>query len=221
MINENVNIDIFDNWALKDKDKGMEKGHAPSVNAMFDIIYNRTKILNSNFNFLDLGCGNGWVVRKFSNNNLCNLSVGVDGSKNMITKAKNNDSKGKYYQSNIESWNSDNQFDIVFSMETFYYLKNIDKVLDKINSKYLTDNGFMILGIDHYAENKDSLNWGNKFNLDITTLSIETWLSLFESAGFKKNDFQQVEGKESWAGTLIITGIKPQLPVIIKNNYHR
>ena len=51
--------------------------------------------------------------------------IGVDGSKNMIKKAKNKDSKGKYYQSNIESWNSDNQFDLVFSMETFYYLENI------------------------------------------------------------------------------------------------
>ena len=66
----------------------------------------------------------------------------------------------------------------------------------------------LIIGIDHYAENKDSLNWGDKFNLDITTLSIETWLSLFESAGFKKNNFQQVEGKESWAGTLIIAANK-------------
>lgn len=208
MINENVNIDIFDNWALKDKDKGMEKGHAPSVNAMFDIIYNRTKILNSNFNFLDLGCGNGWVVRKFSNNNLCNLSVGVDGSKNMITKAKNNDSKGKYYQSNIESWNSDNQFDIVFSMETFYYLKNIDKVLDKINSKYLTDNGFLIFGIDHYAENKPSLSWEREIGIQTQTLSIKDWVKKIEKANFKNVKYFQVGSDKNWAGTLIISAFK-------------
>ena len=58
----------------------------------------------------------------------------------LYKKAKNKDSKGAYYQSNIESWNTDNQFDIVFSMETFYYLKNIDKELSKISSKYLTHN---------------------------------------------------------------------------------
>ena len=176
MINENVNINIFDTWACKDKDKGMEKGHAPSVNAMLDIVSNRTNILNDNFNFLDLGCGNGWVVKKFSNNNLCNLAAGVDGSKNMIKKAKNKDSKGTYYQSNIESWNSDNQFDIVFSMETFYYLKNIDKVLDKINSKYLTHNGFLIFGIDHYSENKPSLSWEKEIGIQTHTLSIEDWI---------------------------------------------
>ena len=154
MINENVNIDIFDTWACKDKDRGMESGHAPSVNAMLDIINNRTNILYNDFNFLDLGCGNGWVVKKFSNNNLCNLSVGVDGSKNMIVKAKANDSRGIYYESNIELWNTENQFDIIFSMETFYYLKNVDLILSDIYANKLNENGFIIIGVDHYLENK-------------------------------------------------------------------
>ena len=101
MINENVNINIFNNWVLKNKDEGMESGHAASVFKMIEVIRNKTNILNDNFNFLDLGCGNGWVVRKFSKNKLCRLAVGVDGSKNMIQKAKSKDSKGFYYKSNI------------------------------------------------------------------------------------------------------------------------
>ena len=208
MINENVNIDIFDNWALKNKDKGMEKGHAPSVNAMLDIINSRTKILNNNFNFLDLGCGNGWVVRKFSNNNLCDLSVGVDGSENMIQKAKLEDLKGKYFQSNIEFWNSDDNFDIVFSMETFYYLKDIDKVLDKINSKYLTDKGFLIFGIDHYAKNKPSLSWEKEIGIQTQTLSIKDWVNKIKAANFKNIEYVQVGIDKKWAGTLIISAFK-------------
>ena len=208
MINENVNINIFDNWALKDKDKGMEKGHASSVSVMLDIISNRTNIVNNNFNFLDLGCGNGWVVKNFSNNNLCNLAVGVDGSKNMIKKAKNNDSKGKYYQSNIQAWNSENQFDIVFSMETFYYLKNIDKVLKKIKSKFLTDNGFLIFGIDHYAENKPSLSWEKEIGIQTQTLSIKDWISKIKQANFKNIEYLQVGSDKDWEGTLIISAFK-------------
>ena len=208
MINENVNIDIFDNWARKDKDEGMEKGHASSVSSMLKIINNRTDILKNNFNFLDFGCGNGWVVRQFSNNSLCNLSVGVDGSKNMIQKAKSKDFKGKYYESNIESWNSDNQFDIVFSMETFYYLKNIDKVLDKINSKYLTDDGFLIFGIDHYYENKPSLSWEKEIGIQTQTLSIEDWIKKIKTANFKNIEYTQVGLNEEWAGTLIISAFK-------------
>ena len=129
MISEKVNINIFNEWAQKGKDKGMEKGHAPSVNEMLEIIKKRSNILQNNFSFLDLGCGNGWVVKKFSNNNTCDLSVGVDGAENMIDKAKINDSIGQYFQSNIESWNTKDKFDIVFSMETFYYLKNPNIVL--------------------------------------------------------------------------------------------
>ena len=67
MISEKVNINIFNEWAQKGKDKGMEKGHATSVNEMLEIIKIRSNILQNNFSFLDLGCGNGWVVKKFSN----------------------------------------------------------------------------------------------------------------------------------------------------------
>jgi len=208
MINENVNIDIFDTWACKDKDKGMEKGHAQSVNAMLDIIKNKTNILNSHFNFLDLGCGNGWVVRKFSNNKLCNLAVGVDGSKNMIFKAKSYDPKGSYFQSNIGSWNTKNKFDIIFSMETFYYLKNIDNVLNKINSNLLLDNGFLIIGIDHYYENKPSLTWEDDIGIQTHTHSIKKWLEKFEEANFKNISYTQVNSKKDWLGTLVISGFK-------------
>ena len=208
MINENVNIDIFNTWACKDKDKGMEKGHAQSVNAMLNIITKKTNILNNNFNFLDLGCGNGWVVRKFSNNKLCNMAVGVDGSKNMIFKAKSNDSKGAYFQSNIEFWNTKNKFDIIFSMETFYYLKNIDNVFNKIISNLLLDNGFLIIGIDHYYENKPSLTWEDDIGIQTHTLSIKQWIEKFEKANFKNISFTQVGNKKDWSGTVILSGFK-------------
>tara|TARA_Y100000590_G_C15596866_1_gene968390 strand:+ start:333 stop:968 length:636 start_codon:yes stop_codon:yes gene_type:complete len=208
MINEKININIFDKWVLKNKDEGMEKGHASSVNSMVEIIKRRTKILNSKFNFLDLGCGNGWVVRKFSNNKSCNLAVGVDGSKNMIIKAKSYDPKGAYFKSNIESWNTKNKFNIIFSMETFYYLKNIDNVLNKINSDLLLDNGFLIIGIDHYYENKPSLTWEDDIGIQTHTLTIKQWIGKFEKANFKNINFTQVGFKKDWSGTLIISGFK-------------
>ena len=34
----NINIKTFNNWALQNKDEGMEKGHTSSVNKMFEII---------------------------------------------------------------------------------------------------------------------------------------------------------------------------------------
>ena len=204
MINEDININIFNGWALKDKDKGMEEGHSKSVSEMINIINEKTHILNNNFKFLDLGCGNGWVVEIFSNNSLCNLAVGVDGSKNMIDKANSRNSNGIYFQSNIEKWNSINKFDIIFSMETFYYFNNIDGVLNKINSELLTDTGLIIIGIDHYKENKPSLSWENEIGIQTQTLSINEWINKFQKSNFENIEFKQVGMNVPWMGTLII-----------------
>ena len=205
---DDTNIKIFDNWALNDKDLGMESGHSLSVEKMIEIINYRTNILTEEFNFLDLGCGNGWVVSKFSNNPLCQLAVGVDGSFNMINKAKQKDSKGLYYQSTIESWEYNKKFDVIFSMETFYYFENIDNVLNKINSDLLLDNGFLIIGIDHYYENKPSLTWEDDIGIQTHTLTIKQWIGKFEKANFKNINFTQVGFKKDWSGTLIISGFK-------------
>ena len=66
----------------------------------------------------------------------------------------------------------------------------------------------IVIGVDHYLENQDSLNWGKEFNLDITTLSINDWELIFKNAGFKNVSCQQVEAKNTWRGTLIIKGEK-------------
>ena len=208
MISEKVNINIFNEWAQKGKDKGMEKGHAASVNEMLEIIKKRSNILQNNFNFLDLGCGNGWVVKKFSNDSMCDLSVGVDGAKNMIDKAKINDSIGQYFQSNIESWSTKDKFDIVFSMETFYYLKNPNIVLSNIYNNFLKNRGMLIIGIDHYFENKPSLSWENEIGIQTQTLSINDWKDLFRKNNFKDIQHIQVGKKDDWSGTLIISAFK-------------
>lgn len=204
MIDENVNINIFNDWALQNKDQGMEKGHAKSVSEMLKIVNEYIGSLDHNFKFLDLGCGNGWVVKMFSNNNLCDLSVGVDGSENMIKKAKLKDSKGIYYQSNIEEWNFKKKFDIIFSMETFYYFNNINNVLNNINSKLLTNGGLLIIGIDHYKENKPSLSWENEIGIQTQTLSIKQWVNKLKESNFQNVQFKQVGKKSPWMGTLIL-----------------
>ena len=126
----------------------------------------------------------------------------------MIKKAQKYDPEGIYFNEDINIWVPPQKYEVVFSMETLYYFKNPGKIINTIYDDILTENGILIIGIDHYAENKDSLNWGAEFNLDITTLSIETWLSLFESAGLKNITFQQVEANDTWQGTLIIKATK-------------
>ena len=81
-------IDVFGDWAKKGKDRGMEKTHAIPVDEMISFILKERFDIGKNFSFLDLGCGNGWVVHKVSNNTLCYRAVGIDGAKQMIANAE-------------------------------------------------------------------------------------------------------------------------------------
>ena len=58
--------EVFGEWAENGKDEGMEKGHTPSVNEILKFALRERSLLNKSFNFLDMGCGNGWVVENLS-----------------------------------------------------------------------------------------------------------------------------------------------------------
>ena len=77
--------DVFSDWALRNRDEGMESGHAKSVNEMLDIAI---PLLRKPFSAIDVGCGNGWVCRHLETYADCLKVVGIDGSKEMIAKAR-------------------------------------------------------------------------------------------------------------------------------------
>ena len=204
----NKNILTFDEWAILGKDKGMEKGHNASVQHMLKNVFKFYERIGQQYSIIDFGCGNGWVVRKFKDHSLCKCAHGVDGAKNMIKNARKEDPNGVYFNEDIEKWTPENKYDVVFSMETLYYFKNPEIIIQNIYNDILNKNGMIVIGVDHYLENQDSLNWGKEFNLDITTLSMNEWKLIFENAGLKNVSCQQVEAKNTWRGTLIIKGEK-------------
>ncbi len=200
-------IDLFNNWAMIGKDDGMVLNHTPSVDFMLNLIPN--SILNKDFSFLDIGCGNGWVVRKISKINTCVFSAGLDGAEKMIQKAILKDKKSDYSKIDINRLeNYDKRFDVVFSMEVFYYLQNPEKTIKHVFENLLNKDGFFIIGIDHYLENKPSLSWKNDLNVDMCTYSIQQWKSIFKKSGFKNVKTFQFGKKNDWQGTLILYGEK-------------
>ena len=74
---------LFDVWAKTGRSEEMEKGHGTTVNQFLDKLS-----MKQNFRFLDIGCGNGWVVRKMSQKSSCIKAIGIDKSKMMIKNAK-------------------------------------------------------------------------------------------------------------------------------------
>ena len=198
-------IEVFSNWALNGKDEGMDKNHSASVENM---IKYSTKGVDK-YKFLDAGCGNGWVVRKVSSDKKCINAIGVDGSIHMIEKAKMLDDKNEYFCSDLLRWIPKEKVDIVHSMEVFYYFEKPEILIGHIHDNWLDNGGRLIMGIDHYLENKPSHSW--KEDISISTmqlLSKNTWLNFYKSAGFSNVEYWYFGKKGKWNGTLIITGVK-------------
>ena len=93
--------DVFGEWAEIGKDIGMEESHAIPVDEMISFALKERLKIGKNFSFLDIGCGNGWVVRNAANNTLCNQAVGIDGAKQMIANAESRGGDAEYILANI------------------------------------------------------------------------------------------------------------------------
>ena len=202
---------LFDQWSLQGLDLLLEKEHSYGVKIMLKEL----KIRHS-FDFLDIGCGNGWTVRKVSENPLCKSAWGLDVSNEMIKRAKLEASKKEYFvRTNLLKWNTRKRFDVIFSMESLYYIVPVELALKKLY-ELLKRGGIFLCGIDYYLENKASHSWPKKFDVKFELHSRKEWVDLFRQTGFKnvrqKNIlYPKTISSEKWKqmlGTLLIKGIK-------------
>ena len=200
--------EVFGEWAAKGKDKGMEKSHAIPVDEMIDFVLQERLQINKNFTFLDLGCGNGWVVRKIANTDLCNLAVGIDGAQQMISNAESRGGKTEYILANINTFNSPEKYDVIHSMEVLYYLENPSEVVRRISESWLNKDGRLVVGVDHYYENIACHTWQEKVGTQMHMLKEAEWIHMFEKAGLCEVDSWHANKHADWAGTLVITGKK-------------
>ena len=198
-------IEVFGEWADLDKDFGMEKNHKDSV---INMINYSIKNLN-HFTFIDAGCGNGWVIRKVSENKKCEKAIGVDGSKKMIAKAKKILPRHEYHCADLMTWRPQEKVNIVHSMEVIYYVEDPKKLINDIFNFWLKPNGRLIIGIDFYFENKISHSWPESCGIkDMKLYSEKDWMNFFKSAGYNYIKSWRYGEKEDWKGTLVVTGIK-------------
>lgn len=201
-----IPVELFNIWAAAGKDVGMEEGHGRSVAAMLDYVL-RKRLDQTPLSFIDAGCGNGWVVRRMREHPLCEYSLGVDGAKEMIAKALKLDPGGNYILADLMDWVPEKKVDIVHSMEVFYYFPEPEELIERIMDYWLKPGGRLIMGVDHYKENKPSLDWEDKLDTRLTTLSESEWKAGFDCAGFTQVKTWRVGKKGDWGGTLVVTGL--------------
>ena len=69
----------FDKWAQNGRAELMETEHGKNV-----LQFLKTISFDKPFTFLDVGCGNGWVIRKMAKEEKCKKATGIDKSRKMI-----------------------------------------------------------------------------------------------------------------------------------------
>ena len=200
--------EVFNQWAQVGKDKGMELNHTKSVEDMLDFSLREKYSIGKDFNFLDLGCGNGWVVQMIAEDQLCYESVGIDGADQMIKNAKKKDPVSEYILTDINSYQPKKKFDLIHSMEVLYYLDDPKRIIKNIYNSWIEINGRLIIGIDLYFENQESHTWEESVGTEMKMFKESEWISFFELAGFREIKSWRSNKQKDWAGTLVVTGKK-------------
>ena len=201
----------FDKWAQNGRAELMEIEHGKNVSKFL-----QTVSFDKPFTFLDVGCGNGWVVRKIAKEEKCKKSIGIDKSKKMILEAikKNNIGKEKFIHTDIETWKYRGKFDFIFAMESLYYADSIEIALEKIY-KMLKPEGQFFCGTDFYTDNKTTARWASIMKIQMHLHSKKEWKKFFQNTGFsvKTKHIKDLKNSKKWKreyGTLFIIGTKPK-----------
>jgi len=143
---------------------------------------------NNELKILDIGCGTGQLIKEISDHyNKVNY-LGIDVAENMIEVAKKNN-KGKnvkFKTSSIESFESNEKYDIIICTHAFPYFPNKQEMIKKM-AGLCNKKGQVIIVNSSTNSLKDLII---NFFLKATTskakyLSIDEMKKLFKSAKLK------------------------------------
>lgn len=208
--------ELFNEWASDGDDKRAEKEHSYAAKKVLDSLK-----WKSSDSYLDIGCGNGYTLRHVAGYVKKGRLIGLDFSDEMIKKARllsKTIPNASFYLTDFMKWRtSGHKFDKIFSMETFYYFRNVPKALRKTFA-LLKKKGIFACVVDFYKENEASHVWPDKdhCNVPMQLYSMDEWRDMFAKAGFKKIGQYRIKypkkfAKESWQarmGSLVTTGLR-------------
>lgn len=198
--------DLFSNWARTGKSDSMAENHAFSVNEML------THLPETEFDFLDIGCGNGWVCRKVAQMTRCRSVTGIDVAGDMISLARQRKTSDRetYICGDILTADLPGKLDVIFAMESLYYFSDLTKGIASLASR-LKPGGRLIFGCDYHRNNPQTEKWSETLGVPMHYLSEEAWQQVFKDAGLRIESsgfVRDPENPEGWhrdeKGTLII-----------------
>jgi 2-polyprenyl-3-methyl-5-hydroxy-6-metoxy-1,4-benzoquinol methylase len=159
-----------------------------------DRIYYQNKIIKKivnkkkKLNFLDIGCFDGLLLKKLSQNYKNSKFYGLDNNKYLKNKFPKK--SNFFFILNIDELNEKKFFDIIILSHSIMYIEKLDKILNVLKSK-LKDNGRIIIHTPNYERNPFYYLMSDNFHF-IDTKNIQNIFSIFNLSvtKIKKNYLQ-------------------------------
>lgn len=156
---------------------------------------------------LDIGCGGGDALKKMSAKIKSGHLVGADYSEVSVELSKKNNigdvesGKMEIIQANVENLPfDDNLFDIIYTIESFYFWKNSVECLKEVR-RVLAPNGIFMIIADIHGDaelSQEEIDSVKKYNLFNPTLA--QFRELLEKSGFSDIKIHTKDG-EKWVCT--------------------
>jgi len=136
---------------------------------------------------MDVGCGSGYLLQTLSEKFPNATLTGVELDHRLNDKIRNIVPKAEIINSDAESFEVSETFDLIVSTQVIEHLYNPDAFLAKVSSR-LSDCGLVILttpNVDGFGAKVHGSRWNGYREDHVCLLNTPAWEYKFENAGFE------------------------------------
>ncbi len=183
----------FDSWAESGRDRGMEERHWHTAKHAL-----ARMPVEKGDRVLDLGTGSGYALRAIRDTQESGLSVGLDGSPEMVQNAREytKDNLIEYVGGDFHQLPfADDSFNHIWSMEAFYYSQKPLKVLKEIR-RILCPGGTFFCAVNFFEESEHTHKWQNNISIDMQLWSREEYRENFREGGLHVAEQDTIPDRE-------------------------
>ena len=178
----------FDQWAKGDRTQSMANGHWDVTVQMLDSID-----ITHCKNMIDVGCGNGWLVREVLRRGVEN-GIGVDISPDMISVAKDSieiADRETYMVANGEDIPlADDSVDCITNIESLYYYPKPQQALYEW-ARIAKPGARLAMMMDLYMESPATHNWIDALDVPVHLFSKSQLVEMLTKAGWSNIEIVQ------------------------------
>lgn len=174
--------EVFDQWERDGKGDRMAESHWPYVYPVL------SKMAGSTGNYLEIGVGTGRALEYIAKNAFKEgHCYGLDVSIEMVNKCR--ERFAEYNNVSVENadflkWTPpEKHFNVIFSMEVFYYLPDIQAGLNRVY-EFLGEDGEIWVLVNFYQENTMCHSWPEELGTPMQLWSKDQYIDGFRRAGF-------------------------------------